>query len=326
MNKDKWYKLAEQNINREDSAEKETENKIDEIYQGYIKRVKEEFKWFYYEVREDKKMEYSELFKYLTKEEIKQIENKINSKLGSKTQKIKGLKALLNFIVFLFEKKINEVFTSNLVDIYEEIYINSMYEIQKELKAGFKAKQLNKDITKEVIKNKWLGENYEERLKNNTIKLLDILSMEILRGIARGENPKDIAERIENKINISRNNALRIARTEFNNIVNKAAVDVVKDINNKLGVELFQEYRFLATLDKRTSEICQELDLKTFRIDERKVGINFPPMHPNCRSTFEVVVDDEELKERISKNIETGKIEYIDGNISYKEWHERFNK
>jgi NAD+--asparagine ADP-ribosyltransferase len=35
----------------------------------------------------------------------------------------------------------------------------------------------------------------------------------------------------------------------------------------------------------RTSNICKELHNKTFEVKNAKVGENYPPMHPNCRST-----------------------------------------
>lgn len=44
-------------------------------------------------------------------------------------------------------------------------------------------------------------------------------------------------------------------------------------------------YIFLATLDLGTSDICQFLDGKRFKLKDAQVGKNYPPMHPNCRST-----------------------------------------
>ncbi|MBC1738736.1 minor capsid protein, partial [Listeria seeligeri] len=45
------------------------------------------------------------------------------------------------------------------------------------------------------------------------------------------------------------------------------------------------EYRFLAILDSKTSKICRSLDDKIFKIIDAVVGVNYPPMHPHCRST-----------------------------------------
>ena len=40
-------------------------------------------------------------------------------------------------------------------------------------------------------------------------------------------------------------------------------------------------------------EICQNLDGEVFKVEERETGVNFPPMHPYCRSSFEIVVPED---------------------------------
>ncbi len=57
-----------------------------------------------------------------------------------------------------------------------------------------------------------------------------------------------------------------------------------------------EKYRFIATLDKRTSVKCQEMDNKEFEVHKRKMGINYPPLHPNCRSTTVAVFEDEDIE------------------------------
>lgn len=45
------------------------------------------------------------------------------------------------------------------------------------------------------------------------------------------------------------------------------------------------EYEFIATLDTRTTEECQEHDGKHYPVSEAVEGVNYPPLHVNCRST-----------------------------------------
>jgi len=44
-------------------------------------------------------------------------------------------------------------------------------------------------------------------------------------------------------------------------------------------------YVYLATLDNRTSSICQRLDGTRHAFKDRQAGTNFAAMHPLCRST-----------------------------------------
>lgn len=82
-------------------------------------------------------------------------------------------------------------------------------------------------------------------------------------------------------------------------------------------------YEFLATLDYKTSEICQEMDGKHFKVEDAVPGKNFPPMHPNCRSTTVCWFPEEESKKarttRIAKN-ESGKYYEVQADMTYKEW------
>jgi len=84
------------------------------------------------------------------------------------------------------------------------------------------------------------------------------------------------------------------------------------------------KYVFLATLDTRTSEICQELDNQAFELKKREVRVNYPPMHPNCRSKTRAYMgeDVEATLKRRARNPITGENEII-GNMSYKEWLEK---
>lgn len=57
-----------------------------------------------------------------------------------------------------------------------------------------------------------------------------------------------------------------------------------------------RQYEFIATLDNRTSAVCAGLDGKVFDIGDAQTGVNYPPMHPNCRSTT-VEYDPDEWKD-----------------------------
>jgi len=58
------------------------------------------------------------------------------------------------------------------------------------------------------------------------------------------------------------------------------------DTYEQLGIT---HVRFMATLDGRTSKLCASLDGKRWRvIDPHPV----PPLHPNCRSIVQPVLDD----------------------------------
>ena len=75
-----------------------------------------------------------------------------------------------------------------------------------------------------------------------------------------------------------------------------------------------KEYEFMAFLDKKTSPQCRELDGKVISISEYKAGLNFPPLHPNCRSCIVPVIEDiviEKPKENIKEVKEDNPIDIL---------------
>jgi SPP1 gp7 family putative phage head morphogenesis protein len=123
---------------------------------------------------------------------------------------------------------------------------------------------------------------------------------------------------IENLAGIMRtckNNAARLIMTEsagISSMAHKAAYE-------ELDVEWF---RVLATLDKKTSAICRDMDGEIIRMTDYKTGVTAPPFHPWCRSTTVPHFDDN-FGERAARG-EDGKTHYVLNDMKYPEWKEKF--
>ena len=85
-------------------------------------------------------------------------------------------------------------------------------------------------------------------------------------------------------------------------------------------------YRYLATLDLRTSKICRELDGKVFRVADQQTGVNAPPMHPWCRSTTTAALSDEDLARLTRRAIDpvTGKEIHVPAGMTYDQWYQTY--
>jgi SPP1 gp7 family putative phage head morphogenesis protein len=82
------------------------------------------------------------------------------------------------------------------------------------------------------------------------------------------------------------NHARAIVRTSVTDISNRAAREVYS-----ANDDLTKEFRYVATLDSRTSDICMGLDGQQFEYDSE--AARYPPQHVNCRSTIVPVLLDE---------------------------------
>lgn len=72
----------------------------------------------------------------------------------------------------------------------------------------------------------------------------------------------------------------------------------------------------------RTCEECGALDGKIFPVTEAKVGVNYPPLHPNDRCTTVTAMSNEELSnlQRRARDPDTGETKLVPASMTYEEW------
>ena len=195
---------------------------------------------------------------------------------------------------------------NTLTSVYRDTFI----EVTKDL--GINA-IVSRDKIKAVLDRPWSGANFSERLWSNTDKLAQTVKQEIVNGMIQGINLQTMTKRVSERFETAKKNDVeRLLRTEVNYVLNQATLDGYKEA----GIE---KYEFSATLDSRTSQICSELHGEVFEIKKIAVGLNYPPMHPRCRSTTIPIVDYENLikqgREEIGeKDIENNEKEALTNN------------
>ncbi len=194
-------------------------------------------------------------------------------------------------------------------------YYKTIYDTGVGLKINPAFSRLDNRAVNQVLNTKFLGGNYSERIWKNTDKLANTLKEVIGSAIARGESYSKTARGIRERFGVTQYEATRLVQTETCYFQNQAEIEALKT----MGIE---KYKFIATLDSRTSDICREHDKKVYNIEDAKAGENLPPLHPNCRSTVSAYLGEEyESAIRIARN-EDGENEYVD-NVPYNEWLKR---
>lgn len=197
-------------------------------------------------------------------------------------------------------------------------YYKSIYDVQMGTGYDFGFNKIDDNLLKAILSERWSSKNYSERIWTNTDILANSVSEIIGGALMSGQSVDKTTKQIRDRFNVAKYYAERLVRTESNYFHNEADAMAYKE----MGVD---EYVFVATLDSRTSEICQSMDNKKFKFDERKPGENYPPLHPNCRSTTRGYLGKkaERTLKRRARNPITGKTEIIN-NMSYKEWLDNF--
>ncbi|GLC87502.1 minor capsid protein [Lysinibacillus piscis] len=241
---------------------------------------------------------------------IKQIDKDLRT--AKHTERLDKLKAkLLVEIDRLFEYE--EALTKEtLLQVYEDGFYRSAYNVQQALGYGTGAIFIAPQAAEVAIGIAWSGKNYSERIWQHRDVLAKKTEQILTKGTILGQSNAQMAKRLAEEMDNTFANAARLVRTETNYIHNQAS----KQSYEALGLE---QYQFLATLDLRTSKICASLDGQKFYLKDAQAGINYPPMHPNCRSTTIPVAEYDAEEVRLAKL--NGTYYEVPATMTYEEWY-----
>jgi hypothetical protein len=109
---------------------------------------------------------------------------------------------------------------------------------------------------------------------------------------------------------IADNQVIALIRTSINQVANTASQQVYE-----ANQDITPRYRYVATLDTRTSAICRALDGKEFEYGKGPM----PPQHFNCRSTTVPIIDPDILPPSTTAT-RASKDGQVPINQSYGEW------
>lgn len=312
----------------------EYENALLEAYTIALREIKKDIDAFFTRYAQQHKISYTEARKRLTTPELKEFQTLVNrwlneaksgswsndytryleKLLGAKyISRLEMLEADVRYQIELIEH--NKYI--NMTDLMSINYLAAFYERSYTIAHGteiaVRFNAVSKAGIEKAVKTKWSQYNYNQTIWNDRDKLVRTLSTIIPQSFSRGLSSNQLGDMIAKEMNASRNRGRTLARTEVNYICNQADLDAYKIA----GIE---DYDYLATLDMKTSEICRSLDGTTHKVSQAKVGVNYPPMHPNCRSTtvphFE---DNDDFAERVARD-EEGKTIKVPRKMTQEEY------
>lgn len=236
----------------------------------------------------------------------------------NRMKRLDDINKSINKLINAIASKERDAIGKTMRKVYESSYHHAVYEAARMSGLDLQTGPIDEGALETILKKKWSGQNYSERVWNNTQKVADALKEELMIGALTGKTEMEMTDSINEQFLSGRNKARRLVRTESSYIHNEAHFQAYKDY----GIE---EYRFVATLDLRTSQICRERDGSVYRVNDKKIGVNAPPMHPWCRSTTIMNLDDETMHnlERFARDPVTGERMKVPADETYKEWHKR---
>lgn len=218
--------------------------------------------------------------------------------------------------IYRSEKSGSDAFYSYLM---KDSYYKATFDLQQQTGFAYSFSSLPETEIKRLRGLKWTGEAYSDRIWSNTGALASSVKDELLVSLMTGRSVRDTSQAIAERFEVGQNNARRLVRTESAFFHNQMELLSYEDAE-------ITKYKFVAVLDRRTSHICQEHDNKVYDTDKAVPGVNYPPMHPWCRSTTIAHDDDIDYSklERRARNPKTGKVEYVPADMSYNDWYSEY--
>lgn len=204
-----------------------------------------------------------------------------------------NLKAIYTYIqdlVYDFLKQELSLSVEFLSKVFKDIH-KTFSDILRDTKPDTKYKQYKESAIRKKVYRLW-----ERQTKSKTGKvykygkiaftsifdgfgtdlvrsMTDIIIKDTKKGVKEEVSVTNIVNKFD-EVSIKTESELR---TQATFQMNQAIYEVY--IDNDI-----EQYRYSAILDARTSVMCRELDGQIFKTKEAEVGINYPPMHLNCRS------------------------------------------
>lgn len=242
-----------------------------------------------------------------------QILNNVYYKV--RVSRLQALQIQIEAAIQAVNMKQDEQMTDLLSEVYTDTYHRTIFEIQKGLGIGASFAKVG-DV-KRIVQQPWLEENYSNRIWKDNSKLVQQLQTQLTQSIIRGDSIESMTKTVAERMGVGYRAAQRLVRTEASRVQNEASFGAYK------ASGVVQKYEFLATLDSKTSQMCRSTDNEVFTLAEKEIGVNFPPLHANCRSTTVPYFDDEiNPGERIARDSRGSYL--VPGNLSYREWVEKY--
>jgi SPP1 gp7 family putative phage head morphogenesis protein len=146
------------------------------------------------------------------------------------------------------------------------------------------------------------GEVLEKAFRGIAVDQAERFSQVVRNGLLTGETTPSIAKRLIGNLQfgeeaktvrqlvaaggqataVADNQVMALVRTSINQVANSASQQVYE-----ANQDITKKYRYVATLDSRTSSICAALDGQEFPYGKGPM----PPQHFNCRSTTVPIID-----------------------------------
>ena len=310
-NSNYWEKRALENKLSAIENEEDYLRRISSIYDHANKQIDEKLAKVYARYAKENNLTLEEAYKQLPKKMETEYKNDVMDYVN-KAKDPSYKQYLLNQSIMHKHSVLDQLRTEMRSVIYdidveetggkflEKIFTDSNYRAQYSNNEEAFAK-VDKEKIQNLLKENWSGGgNFSELIWKDREKLVKALDDIVMKGLATGDNYDKMSDKLAKRMDTSKSNAKRLIMTESARMENEGLLSYYQ----RIGVK---QLIFVATLDMKTSEICRAMDGTIIDIENAKIGLNVPPLHPYCRSVISPHYEGNEPGDRVYRDVETGK-------------------
>ncbi|WP_343843969.1 minor capsid protein [Faecalicatena contorta] len=314
-----WRKREEENLKHNLKTEAEYLKTINSYYDYMMDQIQKEINGFYAKYAKKEGITLAEAKKRVLTADIEAYGRK-----AAKYVKEKDFSAEANAEMRLYNAtmKINrlEMLKANigleLVDGFNELqkYFDqiltdrTLKEFERQAGILGKTIQNNAKAAESIVNASFHNAKFSDRIWMYQDMMKAELSKLLQEGLIQGKNPRQLASHLQKLFGVSKSDAQRLMRTELARVQTDAQLRSLEENG-------FAQYEFIAL--RSACDICRAIDGKHFDINKARVGINVPPVHPNCRCSTAGYEDSEEYEEWI---------DFLDNGGTTKQWNRLKNK
>lgn len=291
-NEEYWEKREAYKLKKGLKDLKKIEKELVDEYKKAMNEIGKEISNLFYKYAKDNNLSYSDAKKYLNSSEFKEFKRDLKSYmklieetgdeellLELNTLSMKSRISRLEEMFYQCGKYINEVYESTnkrlqiaYSSTIKDNYYQTIYDIHKAIGVGASFSYIDNDMIKEILAFPWSGRHYSQRLWSNRTKLKNAMVEELTQMLIQGKGVKETSKALSKRLDADLKNCIRLIHTEHGYFMETASQKAYDELD-------IDKYKILATLDKRTSKICQDLDGEVFNVKDAIVGVNMPPFH-----------------------------------------------
>lgn len=296
-----WAKRRDELLEQMAKDEQELNAKLAKLYEKEVARLERDIAAYYQKYGQDNVIEYRRLLADLSDADRRLLIERMDD-FAKKYPQYAHLLPVRKSIYKLNELEgIQTSIRLQQLEIgaIEQEELTAHFERQAQRAANLAAEQMgfgsnfysvDASVVQSTVGAAWAsGAAFSERIWANRERLAAYLNDDFGKLIARGVAYDTAARELSGRFaNVSTRDAKRLVYTEGTFLFNEAQARVHEGD--------FECYALSCVDDNRVCKVCREIQAaqkeSPARFSDRQPGVNFPPLHPWCRCSYTVEVDD----------------------------------